>query len=721
MNHVLNLADIRPRDRRVVGGKAFSLAVLAQNGLKVPLTLAVTTRAYEDFTAATGLKGRILMELERKSFKDLRWEEIWDISLRIRNMFLTTPLPAGLAASLRGGLAPLLPERCVIRSSAPGEDSRQASFAGLHASFVNVVGLDAVLDHIKLVWASLWSDAALLYRRELGLNVHKSAMAVVVQEIVAGEKSGVVFGVNPQDDSQAVIEAVYGLNQGLVDGAVEPDRWLVDRETGAIAAFRPAPKQSYMAPGEEGVRLAPLSPEHARTPPLSETEVGRVFQMVRKSEGLFGAPQDMEWTFAGEELIALQSRPITRMGKKSRRDQRPWYLSLRRSFDNLKALRQKVEGVLIPAMEEDAARLAAVPLETLSDSRLREEIVRRADLYRQWKKVYWDDFIPLAHGIRLFGMVYNDALKPADAYEFLDLLGAADLLSLKRNRLLTAMAARVREQPAILEELPSGRVRDGAFQTALETFTREFGDLACGALSCPQGPESLVSLLREMAARPPQPERLAGAAQEDRQAAFLSRFTGDKRTEMAEFLDLARASYRLRDDDNVHLGRIKAQFLRAVAAHRQRSRPAAPGRAAAPGLPRKVLTLLEELEEGPRPQPAGQARADFAHPRARQLVGQPASPGLAQGPARIIGDTSDLFGFQAGDILVCDALDPGMTFVVPLAAAIVERRGGMLIHGSIIAREYGIPCVTGVPRATARIPPGEKVTVDGYLGIVIVG
>jgi pyruvate,water dikinase len=103
------------------------------------------------------------------------------------------------------------------------------------------------------------------------------------------------------------------------------------------------------------------------------------------------------------------------------------------------------------------------------------------------------------------------------------------------------------------------------------------------------------------------------------------------------------------------------------------------------------------------------------------LVGQPASPGLAQGPARIIGEAADLFGFQAGDILVCDALDPGMTFVVPLAAGIVERRGGMLIHGSIIAREYGIPCVTGVPRATSRIPPGGKVTVDGYLGIVIVG
>jgi pyruvate,water dikinase len=87
----------------------------------------------------------------------------------------------------------------------------------------------------------------------------------------------------------------------------------------------------------------------------------------------------------------------------------------------------------------------------------------------------------------------------------------------------------------------------------------------------------------------------------------------------------------------------------------------------------------------------------------------------------VIIDPADLFAFKAGEILVCDALDPNMTFVVPLAAGIVERRGGMLIHGAIIAREYGLPCVTGVPNATALIPTGEEVTVDGYLGIVTIG
>ena len=107
--------------------------------------------------------------------------------------------------------------------------------------------------------------------------------------------------------------------------------------------------------------------------------------------------------------------------------------------------------------------------------------------------------------------------------------------------------------------------------------------------------------------------------------------------------------------------------------------------------------------------------------KARQLVGQPAGPGIAVGRARVVIEKNDLFSFEAGEILVCDSLDPTMTFVGPLASAIVERRGGMLVHGAIIAREYGLPCVTGVPDATSEIHTGDYLTVDGFLGIVVVG
>ena len=127
------------------------------------------------------------------------------------------------------------------------------------------------------------------------------------------------------------------------------------------------------------------------------------------------------------------------------------------------------------------------------------------------------------------------------------------------------------------------------------------------------------------------------------------------------------------------------------------------------------------LSETPTPSqhPSQAPGADIA--QARQLVGQPASPGLAQGLVRCIRQANDLAAFRPGEVLVCDAIQPQMTHLVPLAAAVVERRGGMLIHGAIIARELGIPCVNGIQAAIDRLPEGALVTVDGDLGIVTIG
>ena len=131
---------------------------------------------------------------------------------------------------------------------------------------------------------------------------------------------------------------------------------------------------------------------------------------------------------------------------------------------------------------------------------------------------------------------------------------------------------------------------------------------------------------------------------------------------------------------------------------------------------------LEEVDfgtESPKSGPATAATGDKL--QARQLLGQPAGPGVAKGKARVIRQHSDLVDFKYGEVLVCDAVDPNITFVVPLATAVVERRGGMLIHGAIIAREYGLPCITGIPDATTLIETGDEMTVDGYLGIVTLG
>ena len=109
-----------------------------------------------------------------------------------------------------------------MRSSAPGEDGRETSFAGLHESIVGVRGRDELLDAVRTVWASLWSDAALLYRKELNLDPLTSQMAVLVQEMRADSPSGVAFGRDPRtgDHDRAIVEAVPGMCADLVDGEV---------------------------------------------------------------------------------------------------------------------------------------------------------------------------------------------------------------------------------------------------------------------------------------------------------------------------------------------------------------------------------------------------------------------------------------------------------------------------------------------------------------------
>lgn len=724
MSLILSLHEITEKERVRVGGKGFALSVLQRNGMKVPEALCISTVAYQEYVSSTGLRDQMHMELFRKPFEEMRWEEIWDTALRIRNMFLRSSLPAALQKALRDPLAIQFSDRPVsVRSSAPGEDSSKTSFAGLHESFVNIHGVDSILEHIRLVWASLWSDRALLYRQELRLDLEKSAMAVVVQEMAFSERSGVVFGMSPTRGDQSAVEAVYGLNQGLVDGTVEPDRWILNRSNGQILSHHAPRREKILVPSSEGVRLEPLPPGLQNMAPLGDGEIKDVYELAMKAESLFGSPQDVEWTYCKDELHALQARPITTRTSSSE-DQRPWYLTLQRSFDNLRGLRTRIEKEVIPGMEEEARRLSVMDLPGLSDSDLALEILRRRKIYEEWLEIYKRDCIPFAHGMRLFGKIYNDLMKPEDPFEFTALLGGSNMVSVQRNRMLAKVAEMVRRDPqnrsCVLErklDRCSLEVRQG-----VERILDQFGDLAWEKSRLGQDTGRLLSLILEMPLYPEGGKPPKTADPQDLEKEFLSRFDEDQKLYALGLLELARASYRLRDDDNIYLGKIEGQALAAVEEGRRRIRERAPFETPAPEVDELLGALGTEASFSEKVSKKEQTiRKQEFFLRARQMLGQPAGPGIAVGKARVVLNSSDLFGFQKGEILVCDAIDPGMTFVVPLASGIVERRGGMLIHGAIIAREYGIPCVTGVPEAASLIKTGDTVTVDGFLGIVIIG
>ncbi|MCB2149451.1 MAG: hypothetical protein KQI81_23425 [Deltaproteobacteria bacterium] len=471
--------------------------------------------------------------------------------------------------------------------------------------------------------------------------------------------------------------------------------------------------------------------------------------MAMTLERILDRPQDLEWTFRGDSLFLLQSRPVTtvRTGATdvtpwARGDKRPWYLSLKRSFDNLKVLHRRIEDELLPRMAAEARALAEIDPAGLSDARLIEAIEMRMRIHQYWVGVYWRDFIPFAHGARLFGQVYNDLVKPEDPYSFTALLGETRMTGMERNHELQALAGMIRNDSCLREQLRSGGREDpeGAFSTHLTAFLDHYEDLTFKAVRFFKNRKGLVRLLLEMATQAV-PETMTGKPDVSSLAAeFISRFPQDRREFARKILEIGRSSYQLRDNDNIVLARIEAQLLKAVDEGKRRI-GVLDGVDVEALSPRQVVKILsdpavipeivkdrETVDEpvqhqgrpGLAPKAAVTAVGEFVM-RARQIIGQPAGPGLAVGPARVIVAVEDLFLFKSGEILVCDSIDPNMTFVVPLAAAIVERRGGMLVHGAIVAREYGLPCVTGVADATTMIQTGDRLTVDGYLGIVTIG
>lgn len=721
MTLILDLEAISDGDAARVGGKAVALAALQRAGLTVPTTLCLTTDAYELFVQRAALRAVIHQELGRKDFANMRWEELWDAALRIRNRFLRAPMPPEILAALRASW-PFTPADVplAVRSSAPGEDSAATSFAGLHDSFVGVRGLEGTADAIQEVWASLWTDRALLYRRELGIDVDSSAMAVVIQNLVEGEVSGIVFGMHPNDPGQMVVEAVYGLNQGLVDGTIEPDRWHLERRTGRVIDHVAPHERQRLVARQPGTVVESVPGKRRQQAPLDARALQLVFQAAQTTESLFGGPQDVEWTVAEDQLVLLQSRPVTTSASGTG-DKRAWYLSLTRSLETISRLRHRVEQELLPAMDQEAAELGGVDLESLDDHGLADEIERRRQAHDRWVDVYSQDFIPLAHGIRLFGQFYNEIVKPPDPYEFMELLVSTPMLSVRRNRMLGRLAEQIRQDPGLESQLEAGDLTDSEFERLLAEFEQEFGAAAFGSRRCFDDRARLIRLLLAMAGAPPVVDRASRDDSAERTEAFLDS-VGDVRRDLAqELLDLGRASYRLRDDDNLHLAGLESLVLAAVAEGRRRLGAEHGRDLRSIDLERVAVALRHPnlVVEPSAPDPGLEVEPGFIA-KPRQLVGQPAGPGFTTGLARVIAGVDDLFDFQSGEILVCDAVDPNMTFVVPLASAVVERRGGMLIHGAIIAREYGLPCVTGVPQATTLIDNGDRLSVDGYLGIVTV-
>jgi pyruvate,water dikinase len=446
----------------------------------------------------------------------------------------------------------------------------------------------------------------------------------------------------------------------------------------------------------------------------------------------------------------LQARPIT-TAKPDKDTDRQRSLSLRPGDSRLRELREIVGGRLIPELEAEGRKLGEEPLERLDDARLAEAIEQRLAALERWKKIYWDVFIPFAHGVRRLATYYNDFVRPEDPYEFVGLLQDQPLLAAERNHALENLAAQVAGNDMLGDRLRG--VLEGAglettwswvseqlvdvaggkrFLRDFEDLNRRFFDIAYDRTRLHEAPGPLLHAVLELsrADHPGQSSRVRPRTLAELEEGLWDAVGEERLEEAREILAIGRLSWKLRDDDNLLVARIESQLLRAIDLGVRRLRKAGKVSGDSPGgiedVPIVTLALRnpasDPMKLTARREATGSKRPlGTSAEMPRQLIGQPASPGLASGTVRVVRGRGDLGRFRQGEVLVCDAIQPTMTHLAMLAAAIIERRGGMLIHGAIIAREFGIPCVNGVRDAAALLRDGDAVTVDGYLGIVTVG
>ena len=226
----------------VVGGKGQSLSRMAKAGFAVPDGFIATANAYRKFVDDNDLR-TIILDLAIPEVKEAR-SSFASAATRIQALFSDAEVPAKIAAEIAQAYEALDGDSpaVAVRSSANAEDLPDLSFAGQQETYLNVAGAQAVVAAVNDCWSSLWTERAMAYRHQNGIDQDSVAMAVVAQVMVPAEVSGILFTANPAtgERSEMIVNASFGLGEAVVGGHVAPDTYIVDRESPVVTVRRHA-------------------------------------------------------------------------------------------------------------------------------------------------------------------------------------------------------------------------------------------------------------------------------------------------------------------------------------------------------------------------------------------------------------------------------------------------------------------------------------------------
>ena len=318
MPNILWLEEIRKEDIASVGGKGASLGEMASIGLPVPRAFVVTAQAFRRFLVETGLDQKIFTLSDHLDVENN--EALEKAADSIKALVLKAKMPAAVKDGIRTAYKKMSDNNMIVavRSSATAEDLPDASFAGQQETYLNIKGESALLSSVQKCWASLYGARAIYYRAKQGFDDRTVNIAVVVQQLVRSEKSGVMFTSHPiTGEPLTIIEGSWGLGEAVVSGSVSPDKYVFDQRSEQIAERMVADKKiEIVSDGDNGTKSVAITGTRRNAQVLSDDEVAKLAMYGKIAENHYGVPQDVEWGIVAGTIYILQSRPITTIGNK---------------------------------------------------------------------------------------------------------------------------------------------------------------------------------------------------------------------------------------------------------------------------------------------------------------------------------------------------------------------------------------------------------------------
>lgn len=668
MGIVKKFKEISKKDVAFAGGKGSSLGELIHAGFTVPDGFVILSDAFDKFLEETDLNVEIDSILHEVKHEEIHTIE--NASEKIHSLILNAEIPEDVKSEINRAFENLNCEFVAVRSSATLEDSEIAAWAGQLESYLNSTK-EILIENVKKCWASLFSPRAIFYRFEKNLHKEKMSVAVVIQKMIDSVKSGIAFSVHPitQDKNQIVIEAGFGLGEAIVQGAITPDNYVVEKNKWLILDkninVQNKMLQRSFSGGNEWKELG----ESGKKQVLTDKEIIELSKLVTRIENHYAFPVDVEWAKDKEQFYILQSRPIT---------------TLRVSFIQIKSTDcvRMFESTGMPFLINTIALEHYKPLKAIA--------IFRYNLWTTYlpKKVQEET---LNDGIDLFGNK-NKFKKYID--EFND-------YKKRSTSFFEKLAIKKDIEREDLEKFFNLISELWLYYRKTEFFYVD------EAYKKSQTDKTTSENLKHL-------EEIKNSGRE-----HLNKMIFGSSSYLAKVLNVISKNFNIDIDSlfwsskNEVLGLYdKIKIEKEKIKNRKDAYV--------------FLILNGELitYEGEK---AKEFISSFIVEESKDLIrGVIANPGKIRAKAKLMKYGADTFDkvsqlvkeMKTGDILVAETTSPEIMSACKKASAILTNQGGLLSHAAIVSRELNIPCIVGLGNITHLVKDGDLLEVDANNGTV---